>query len=311
LKAMSQLLRHSCRRAVTAWQRQPTQQNDVALHASALRPLTTDSRGRDVTNPNLPPSMVKSIIDNERITAEFNSKLRLSSLKAPFSSSIPVFSLRDQSVLSILDLPQENASQPAPLPFTLAPSISGGVQPSIAPPPLPIQQQKEIRDPVKEVTVVISDGHPERAKIGDQPAENAAREIIGDKMENLVKKEAIRILQIRRTKMNRHKLRKWRRKYRHLIKLKIEEKEMKEKKEMDDTLSGIRGDAEAFNPVDKVRHHITLAKDMGYKVTYYENLPLTKWLKEKEAVDAGNSARFKDKNTERYRKYPPWEYEKF
>ena len=170
LKAMSQLLRHSCRRAVTAWQRQPTQQNDVALHASALRPLTTDSRGRDVTNPNLPPSMVKSITDNERLTAEFNSKLRpSSSSKAPFSSSIPVFSLRDQSVLSILDLPQENASQPAPLPFTLAPSISGGVQPSIAPPPLPIQQQKEIRDPVKEVTVVISDGRPEQAKIGDQP----------------------------------------------------------------------------------------------------------------------------------------------
>ena len=68
---------------------------------------------------------------------------------------------------------------------------------------------------------------------------SATQEVIGDKMDNVIKKEAIRILQIRRTKMNKHKLRKWRRKFRHLIKKRIEEREKAEQKELDDTVAGI------------------------------------------------------------------------
>ena len=57
-------------------------------------------------------------------------------------------------------------------------------------------------------------------------------------MDNLVKKEAIRILQIKRTKMNRHKLLKWRKKFKHMIKARIERKENSEKIRLDRSLEG-------------------------------------------------------------------------
>ena len=73
----------------------------------------------------------------------------------------------------------------------------------------------------------------------------------------------------------------------------------------------IHGDADTFNPVDKVRSHVELAKEMGYKVSFYQDLPLTKWLKEKEKADDSSKIRFENRNRERYRKKSPLEYEKY
>ena len=50
---------------------------------------------------------------------------------------------------------------------------------------------------------------------------------------------------------------------------------------------------------------------MGYKATFYQELPLAKWLDEKKDKDAAEAERFTDRNRERYRKVPPWDYEKF
>jgi len=315
---MSFLLRHACRRSRFAWQRQQQENADnVASSQFALRQLTTDARTRDdnrhSSSPAFPVITTTAAASSEWVHLEFDSKLRLSSVSpstvSVTSASIGQPSLSTQSAQKLLRDQPSLIQRLESLPLTFAPVSIGGV-PAIAP-PLPPLSKTEIREPAKRVSIVISDGLKEKAAVGDQPTSYTNGEVIGDKMDNVVKKEAIRILQIRRTKMNRHKLRKWRRKYRHLIKKKIEEKEKRQKKEMDDSLAAIRGDADAFNPVDKVRQHIALAKEMGYKVTYYEDLAVTKWLKEKEAEDVANSKRFVDKNTERYRKYPPWEYEKF
>ena len=57
-------------------------------------------------------------------------------------------------------------------------------------------------------------------------------------MDNLIKKEAKIIMQIRRTKMNKHKLRKWRRKYRHFLKIKWETYEKRAAQALDDAVAG-------------------------------------------------------------------------
>jgi len=315
---MSHLVRHTCRRARAAWQQQQRQQSTnitASTQAPASSLLMTDSllRNNDWTTTSTSSLLTSKLpaSNGDLIHLEFAAKLQLTT-SHPETSMI---SSTPPSTLSHVLLPhdglslRDNLESPS---LTFAPASIGrviGDFPSITP-PVPSYRKIEIREPTKNVSIIISDGlGKDKAVVGDQPT--ATQEIIGDKMENVVKKEAIRILQIRRTKMNRHKLRKWRRKFRHLIKKRIEEKEKQEQKEMDDAVAAIHGDAEAFNPVDKVRSHIAMAKEMGYKVAYYENLAVTKWLKEKEAEDAANSTRFVDKNTERYRKYPPWEYEKF
>jgi len=187
-------------------------------------------------------------------------------------------------------------------PSTIGPGV---VHPTPIVPP-------SIIEPTESVQIIISDKRSgEKVIVGDQPSPYDEVEIIGDRMDNVVKKEAIRILQIKRTKMNRHKLLKWRKKFKHLIKTRIEKEEKQRKKELDDAVAAIHGDADVFNPVDKVRRHVELAKDMGYTVSFYKELPLTKWLKEKEEQDAASAIRFEDRNRERYRKKEQWEDEKF
>jgi len=256
-------------------------------------------------------SSMRSSLDNLHL--EMDSRLRLTPL--PLTTSSIKADGRPPS--GTYSFPFNLLSPPPnPIPFNLKSSPSsiiptvGDLPSSSIAPSLPIRGQIEIREPTGNLTVVISDGRKSQPVVGDQ-SPSATHEVIGDKMDNVIKKEAIRILQIRRTKMNKHKLRKWRRKFRHLIKKRIEEREKADQKELDDRVAGIRVNADEFNPVDKVRHHIALAKEMGYRVTYYEELPLTKWLKEKEAEDAANAQRFDFRNRDRYRKYPPWETEKF
>jgi len=253
-------------------------------------------------------SLMRSSLDNLHL--EMDSKLRLTALPLTTSNTLADGRPPSGTYSYLFSL------APDPIPFNLKSSPSsiiptvGDFPSSSIAPSLPLRGQIEIREPTGNLTVVISDGRKSQPVVGDQ-SPSATQEVIGDKMDNVIQKEAIRILQIRRTKMNKHKLRKWRRKFRHLIKKRIEEREKAEQKELDDTVARIRANADEFNPVDKVRHHIALAKEMGYRVTYYEELPLTKWLKEKEAEDAANAQRFDFRNRDRYRKYPPWETEKF
>merc|ERR1711990_874669 len=157
-------------------------------------------------------------------------------------------------------------------------------------------------EPEKKISIKITDDRPTNHKIivGDQPSADAV-EIIGDRMDGLVKIEAIRIMQIRQQKMKKHKLRKWRIKFKHLIRKRIEAEEKAAQKELDDSVAAIHGDAHSFNPVDKVRRNVELAKQMGYNVDYYRQLPLTQWLKKKEEEDQAEKVRFVEKN--RYKKY--------
>jgi len=198
-----------------------------------------------------------------------------------------------------------------PSPSTIGPGI-GQSSTTIAP-PLPLNHVKEIIEPTNSIQIVISDKRPgEKIIVGDQPSPNAVVEIIGDQMDNLVKKEAIRGLQIKRTQMNRHKLLKWRKKYKHLIKNKIERREKQAQKELDESIAGIHKNADVFNPVDKVRRHVELAKEMGYGVTYYKELKLVKWLDSKDESDKRDQSIFNErKNEMRYRKMDPWEKEKW
>jgi hypothetical protein len=166
-----------------------------------------------------------------------------------------------------------------------------------------------VSSPTLPSLVSIGD-NKKRNKIGDLSSSNI--EVQDDPTRVIIKKEAIRMLQIRRTKMNKHKLRKWRVKFKHRIRLKIAENEAKEKKEEEQALAAIHGEAASFNPVEKVHRNVELAKGMGYNVTFYQNLLVNQWLEKKKKEDEAKSLRFtvKDRNRKDM-KFRPWLVEKY
>lgn len=313
---MATLLRHACRQTRLLWRQQPQQQQDVAASLNAIdnallpsiastRSLTFSCHRNEGRFSNPPQA---SILNDDSIMDQLDIDKRLN---ISHSKTTPTAVRLEPLVLTLFVDPKVNtqlylkSSQ-----SSIGPVV--GPSPTTIAPPLPSSEVKNIIEPTKGVPIVISDKRSgEKVIVGDQPSPNAVVEIIGDRMDNLVKKEAIRILQIKRTKMNRHKLLKWRKKFKHMIKARIERKENSEKMRLDRSLEGIHKEAEAFNPVTKVSHHVELAKNMGYKVSFYKEMPLTKWLEEKEKQDGDNEIRFEDRNRERYRKLPPWDYEKF
>jgi len=343
------LIRNACRMKRIPWQQQQQQQQtarhihdisvprhrtDDFLSSAAFLPsraLTAQPR-LNKSDDRLPLPLPLPLVAAERPAAparlndldvqlanlydHFDLKLRLSS---PVNLNVARHREVEVVPASSLALPPLPPLPPPPLTRIHAKSSPGtvgsvvGDSPTAIAPPLRRDYRIPIVEPEKPVSVVISDGRQsgERVVIGDQLSSNSIVEIIGDRMDNLIKKEAKIIMQIRRSKMNKHKLRKWRRKYRHFLKIKWETYEKRAAQALDDAVAAIHDDADKFNPVDKVRRNIDLAKEMGYKATFYQELPLAKWLDEKKDKDAAEAERFTDRNRERYRKIPPWDYEKF
>lgn len=267
--------------------------------SSTLRSLATCASRDSIINPSyLSPNHIltrKAKTDEPELSSKSSSvDLRTNTPVAPSSFVDTLFADPISQFHSPMFYLKSSPSTVVPV---------DGPPPSTIAPSLPWNRDKCIEDPTRGVPIVITDKRSgENVIVGDQPSTNAVVEIIGDQMENTVKIEAKRILQIKRTKMNRHKLRKWRRKYRHLIKQKIERREREYQEGLNNDRRAIREYAEQFNPVDKVRRNIELAKNMGYKVSFYKDLPLTKWLEGKEEQDKQNVIRFEEKNRDRYRK---------
>jgi len=317
---MAALLRYAYRGSRIVWRPQHPRQRDVSSYPNSLDnaflPITSILPSRQMTSYSssstvkttvpLPLTLDETILEK----LDLERKLRIANQpKTDLATDIALDHLIQSFFLDLM-LDTNAPFYLKSSPVTIGPS--NGEDPTAIAPPLPLNRVTIIDEPAKGVPIVISDKSPgEKVIVGDQPSPNAVVEIIGDRMDNVVKKEAKRILQIKRTKMNRHKLLKWRRKYKHLIKTRLEKKEKAEKKELDDAVAAIHGDADTFNPVDKVRRHVELAKEMGYKVSFYQDLPLTKWLKEKEKADDSSKIRFENRNRERYRKKSPLEYEKY